>query len=81
MNKTGIEKLRDFVGWLSSLQVGKRVYHRYQLDDRVTYFDVERGVEDEARVVSSTGWGQYTVESPSGDRLILDEKDLKPYSG
>jgi hypothetical protein len=80
MDRALKEKLRDLAGWLS-LRMQKRVYHRYQLDDRVMYFDVERGVEDEGRIVSTTGWGQYTIENPDGDRMIFDEKDLKPYSG
>ena len=78
MNKTILERLRDLSGYLS-LWIGKRIYHRYQLGDKVMYFNVERNYFDEARVVSATGWGQYTVENPDGDRMIFDEKDLRPY--
>ncbi len=80
MDRALKEKLRDLAGWLS-LRMQKRVYHRFQINEKVMYFDIERGVEDEARVVSSTGWGQYTISNPDGQMMIFDEKDLRPYSG
>ena len=68
-----IQKLRDLLGKLQS----QHVYRRYQLGDRVRYFDPEKGW-DEGRVVGTREWGDYTVENPDRERRILSEKELRP---
>ncbi len=74
-----LDSLRNLAGIITAA-INKREYQRFNIGDRVKYFDANRGWWDSGEVIYTRTAGVYVVRNPDGEQQIVDWSSLRPNS-
>lgn len=83
--KNTLEKLRDLVGLLkvgyimgTGKPITQRMYNRYNIGDKVRYWNQDKSAWDVAEVTSVRNKDTYQLVNPDYDTLLVNWDELRP---
>ena len=77
MDTNWIQKLRDLAGYLSA-RLTKKDYHRFQMGQRVGWFNPDTGLWDEGEITAVRVAGIYVVRDPEYKDHLVEWQNLRP---